>query len=540
MIVLKEYLLTVTGLVLCLLPSAFAQHWSQESEQWSYGLYDDWSLVREGGRPKRVSAIPRLRQNEWTTIVDIEEAGIITHLWFTFPSNDENFGRRNLLRIFWDNNEEPSVVAPLSDFFGLPFGFTGKEYRIDSEFLVLTPNNGLNSYFRMPFSKRACIQVLSEQQESGGGFYVQADYLSFPDGLPEHYRSLRFHAQFRFENPTSAYGRHYLFVDATGQGILVGVTFGISLNYPLLDGWYHGGGDTIFIDGEEHPSVLHGIGAEDFFGCSWGVGEFSSRYLGVPLRELDHSGKVRRLSLYRFFVRDPIPFRKSVRGLIGAIGHSVSSVAYWYQEGAMKPFFRVPEADRRMPESEASYGMFDLEPGKGLDWKLLAPFEITEEEDFDFERAFEANEKGNERFIYKVSKGNVGEVTPALPGGEQMVVTWKDRPAYHNFVDFNEIARPAVKLISFQTGVLGYALAYLESDGERTVDFLVGFDDELELRVNKDVMLHRVHANGFEESRVRGHLRKGENRILVKLSNYDNSTWRLWTFSFRVAPVDEQ
>ncbi|MGW8181680.1 MAG: DUF2961 domain-containing protein, partial [bacterium] len=152
----------VIGLGLSLLLPSYGKPSSQEESSLRSAPYDEWSLFMEGGHAKRVSAIPRLSQNEWTTILDIEEAGIITHLWFTFPSNDENFGRRNLIRIFWDDNSEPSVVAPLSDFFCLPFGFTGREYRIDSEFLVLAPNNGLNSYFKMPFSKRAQIQVLSE------------------------------------------------------------------------------------------------------------------------------------------------------------------------------------------------------------------------------------------------------------------------------------------------------------------------------------------------------------------------------------------
>lgn len=502
-----------------------------------YALHEGWDLSSEGGQPKRVSAIPRLRQNEWNTILDIQGAGIITHLWFTFPPKDENFGRRNLMRIFWDDNEAPSVVAPLSDFFGFPFGFTGKEYRIDSEFLVVPPGNGLNCYFRMPFSRRARIEIFAEQQESGGGFYMQADYLAFDGGLPKKCESLRFCAQFRFETPTQAYGRHYLFVDATGSGVLLGVTLGIELNYPAVDAWYHGGGDTIFVDGEERPSVLHGIGAEDFFGFSWGVGEFGSRYLGVPLQQLDDSGRIRRLSLYRFFVRDPVPFRKSIRGLIGAIGHNMSSVAYWYQTGPVIPFFQVPRADRRMPESKAPCGTYDLEPGRGLQWRLLTPFEITDKEPFEHVREFEKREGGDESFIYQVSRGNVGRVTPTMPGGDRMEVTWKDRTACHQFVDFNEVARPAVELISFQTGVLGYALAYLSSDVERDVWLYLGFDDQLQLRLNDDILFRGVHGNGFEEERVKGHLKKGRNRVLVKLSNHDNSTWRLWAFSFRTAAL---
>jgi len=92
-------------------------------------------------------------------------------------------------------------------------------------------------------------------------------------------------------------------------------------------------------------------------------------------------------------------------------------------------------------------------------------------------------------------------------------------------------------LISFQTGVLGYALAYLHSDVERDVWLYLGFDDQLQLRLNDDILFRGVHGNGFEEKRVKGHLKKGRNRVLVKLSNHDNSTWRLWAFSFRTAAL---
>jgi hypothetical protein len=107
-------------------------------------------------------------------------------------------------------------------------------------------------------------------------------------------------------------------------------------------------------------------------------------------------------------------------------------------------------------------------------------------------------------------------------------------------VDFNEVARPAVELISYQTGVVGYALTYLKSDARRDAWLCVGFDDELELRVNADVVFHGVHGAGFGEERAQVHLNPGLNRVLVKLSNYDNTTWRLWAFSFRVVPADPQ
>ena len=175
-----------------------------------------------------------------------------------------------------------------------------------------------------------------------------------------------------------------------------------------------------------------------------------------------------------------------------------------------------------------------------MTWRLLAPFEITPKQPFAYVRDFEKRETGDEAFVYNVRRGNVGRVTPTLPDGDHMKVIWRDQPAFHNFVDFNEVARPAVELISYQTGVVGYALTYLQSDAQRDAWLCVGFDDELELRVNDDLVLHGVHGAGFEEDCVQARLSRGLNRVLVKLSNYDNTTWRLWAFSFRVGQSGRQ
>jgi len=221
---------------------------------------------------KRITSVPELKLGEWNTLMDVSGPGLITHIWMTFPPTDDMLGRRNLLRMYWDDETDPSVEAPLSDFFGVPWGMTGctddGAFRLSSKYLVVAARNGLNCYFPMPFSRRARIEVFPEQLNSGAGFYFQADYCRFADVLPEEFAQMRFHAQFRFENPCENYGRNYLFLDAEGRGALAGLTLAVEMNEPQPDAWCHGGGDSIFIDGDSGSSVLHGIGAEDFFGHS--------------------------------------------------------------------------------------------------------------------------------------------------------------------------------------------------------------------------------------------------------------------------------
>ncbi|MHB0856412.1 MAG: glycoside hydrolase family 172 protein [Anaerolineae bacterium] len=491
-------------------------------------------LLKRGATSQRVTLYrgadgQPLREGEWNTLCDLEGPGAISHLWFTFPLRDVGLGRRTLLRAYWDEEEEPSIEAPLTDFAGAPFGFVGNEFSLISHYLTVAPNNGFNCYFEMPFARRARLEILPEQLPSAGGFYFQADYYRFSQRLPEEYGDLRFHAQFRFENPCEQYGRNYLILDAAGEGVVLGATLGIEVPEESPDAWYHGGGDTLFIDGETRPSVLHGIGTEDFFGHSWGVRRFQAPNAGTAYHEVDEEGRERRIALYRFFVHDPIPFSSSFRGILGSLGQGISSVAYWYQAEPHQRFFAVPEAEQRMPGAQAPYGTYDIEPPGAADWLLLGPFRLDEANPFDLEQPFERQETGDEEFTYVDQEG-----TPTLPRGNEIHVKWIPQKACHNFLDFNVICRPATSCIRLQSGVVGYALRYIDLQAEQDVRVHVGFDDEVRVRVNDEIVFTGNHPCGFAEEGFTAHLRQGRNRILVKLSNYDNTTWKLWAFSFRM------
>jgi len=58
------------------------------------------------------------------TLVDHKGAGIVRRWWMTVIQHErtELLFRNIILRCYWDGEAEPSVEAPLSDFFGLGFG----------------------------------------------------------------------------------------------------------------------------------------------------------------------------------------------------------------------------------------------------------------------------------------------------------------------------------------------------------------------------------------------------------------------------------
>lgn len=58
----------------------------------------------------------RIEPGEAVTLCDVEGPGMLTHMWFTGYT-----GHSFILRIYWEENENPSVEAPVSAFFGCAY-----------------------------------------------------------------------------------------------------------------------------------------------------------------------------------------------------------------------------------------------------------------------------------------------------------------------------------------------------------------------------------------------------------------------------------
>ena len=63
-----------------------------------------------------------LALGESLTLLDAPGPGIVTHLWATIFSTEALHLKKLVLRMYWDDEETPSVEAPLGDFFGLGLG----------------------------------------------------------------------------------------------------------------------------------------------------------------------------------------------------------------------------------------------------------------------------------------------------------------------------------------------------------------------------------------------------------------------------------
>ena len=266
---------------------------------------------------------------------------MIVRLWFNVECRDPYFLRRIVIRIFWDNEEKPSVEVPFGDFFGC--GFKYKPYV--SQYLGMT-SGGYVCFFPMPFERQARIEISNETLQEIYSFSYQVDYHKFEGALESDVAY--FHAQWN-RNIRTSYDSNYTLLNIEGKGHIVGVNLNVQSYNGKFD--FLEGDEMFYVDGEKKPSI-HGTGTENYFsaGGYFRNGEFAGPTQGLIYKN-DSLGQ---MAAYRFHIQDAIPFKKNVR-LTFEHGHGNQSIAdysstvYWYQMEPHKPFQPFPIAGQRIP-----------------------------------------------------------------------------------------------------------------------------------------------------------------------------------------------
>jgi hypothetical protein len=302
-------------------------------------------------------------------LASIEGPGCIKHIYATAISLDPFYYRNVVLRMYWDGESRPSVEVPLGDFFGIGHC---RPRLFSSLLLSVNPGNpinpheyytyGINCYFPMPFSKSARIEIENQSEIKLEAFWYHIDYQTF-DSLAEN--AFRFHACWNRQLTKAAAGiqekrnislwdgvnlkaqGNYPILDTRGNGQLVGIMLNVD---NIAGNWWGEGDDMVFIDDEGWPPSLHGTGTEEIFGggaCP--ANEYHTPYCGFQL--ISHGNWYRHNSMYRFFIADPIRFRKSIRytiehGHANNFENDYSSVAYWYQAEPHQEFRLLPAGER--------------------------------------------------------------------------------------------------------------------------------------------------------------------------------------------------
>lgn len=130
-------------------------------------------FVKRAGKRMRVASCDPTGGNNDNVLIpsgetylfaDLQGPGIVTHFFCTIGNPNkrrpecgigtEEFNvRKVVLNVYWDDETEPSIQAPLGDFFGMGHGIT-KSFA--SAPLQITPEDGrgFNCWFPMPFRRR--------------------------------------------------------------------------------------------------------------------------------------------------------------------------------------------------------------------------------------------------------------------------------------------------------------------------------------------------------------------------------------------------
>jgi len=329
----------------------------------------------------------RIDPGETAVLAELEGPGEIRHIWFTLSSRDYfRYPRTLVLRIYWDGSDVPSVETPVGDFFAAGHGMKANVSSLPIE--VTSYGRALNSYWKMPFRKKAKLTMTNDAEMGNATCYFYIDWQKLDELPPD---SLYFHARYNQEWPVKPF-TPYTVLEVEGDGQYVGTV--VSLN-SSVGSWFGESDDRFYIDGEEEPRLV-GTGFEDYFTDAWNLRLVSSMNAGVTIRE-QHNEDARH-TCYRWHIQDPITFRKSLKVEIerrsfvtvtnpktGDVAREdfkyradlCSSVAYWYQRTVatpMKPFPKLRErllpeiwvVPRDMAEPEVEKGKSPLKTSPGF------------------------------------------------------------------------------------------------------------------------------------------------------------------------------
>jgi hypothetical protein len=307
--------------------------------------------ARDLGRGWKISPSVRIAAGETFTLANIEGPGAIQQIWMT-PTGD---WRKSILRIYWDDQENPSVECPVGDFFCMGWG---KYAQLSSLAVCVNPGSAFNCYWEMPFRKH-CRMTMTNIADAPMTLYYQINYTLTNVPADAAY----FHAQFRRVNPLP-YKQVYTILDGVkGKGHYVGtyLAWGVHNN-----GWWGEGEIKFYLDGDKEFPTICGTGTEDYFCGSYNFEnkethqyqEFSTPYSGLHqvIRPDGLYQSQQRFGLYRWHIMDPIRFEKDLRVTIQALGwrqdrrylplqDDIASVAFWYQTLPTAPFPPLPDKD---------------------------------------------------------------------------------------------------------------------------------------------------------------------------------------------------
>lgn len=316
------------------------------------------------GQGWKVNPYISIEPGEEFTLAEIEGKGAVQHIWMTAYCDY----RTAILKCYWDDETEPSVEVPVGDFFASGWGYDS-EPSIQSLAICVNSKSGFNSYWQMPFRKKAKITMENIGDEKVHRLYYQIDY-TLTD-VPRN--AAYFHAQFNMVHALPHMTDYTIVENIRGKGQYVGTYLARGT---WDEGWWGEGEVKFFVNGDTKFPTLCGTGEEDYFCGSYcydhyldeeGVRqyvEFDSPYSGFHYFKDDPEISYQtKIGQYRWHIPDPVRFKSDLRVTIQSLGwkddgrynhlqDDLASVAYWYQQEPHHPFPDLPSKEELIIKKE--------------------------------------------------------------------------------------------------------------------------------------------------------------------------------------------
>ena len=442
-------------------------------------------------------------QGETKEVFRAQGPGCVRHMWFSpnptdrtrFTEDIKDYTNTNsTIKIYVDDESQPLVNLDLKRLCGVLLDQS--PYRVDNAgFAVLPRRLGsihgdcFNIYLPIPFAKscRITMEPLIDQF-----IRFMADWQQFPEVAD--ITPYRLHTVYKSEYPASHHSS-FLMADVSGKGFVAGIAKGIR-QHDYTDVIFHTGGQVWMIDGETDPHVIRGYNEEDDFGLGFGYHEVMTRWIGCPYHrhatDTDQDGVV-----YRFFSMNPVTFDSSLLLRCGSRADDTETVVYYY---------RVLESQAHPVTSPES-------------WEIAGPFECGNYEQF---------------LQSEIPEEVTGAWTGQFQEGE-VEFSVHSAKTEHTWIDLSTYCRSGFQ---DQLDRSAYARTTIESEEERSIQIRIGFDDWLTVWLNGENLGTFRHDHDFATISLPDRLKKGDNELMVKLSNFENITHGCWAMSCVLENLD--
>ncbi len=247
--------------------------------------------------------------------------------------------RRLVLKITWDDQQQPAIWCPLGDFFG-----TAPGVNTYKSLATGMTDDSWYALWYMPFAKCARIEIVNQDEVER-----ELEYDIVHAALDRPFEGLgHFHCKWHRDTVQLPEDRwpDWPMLNTKGRGRFCGVMLHV---WNPRGGWWGEGDEKFFIDGEKYPSTF-GTGSEDYFGYAWCHPGLFQRPFHCQTMTQGNQG---HQSVLRWQISDNVPFQSSFEGCIEKYyrteerGTEYACTACWYlAPGGEDPYGPVP-APRR-------------------------------------------------------------------------------------------------------------------------------------------------------------------------------------------------